>query len=164
MSEPLIGANALRRRFRAIGSVTVPNGKGRNSFVSNWQKGTVAAAKTRIPRGPTGDTQRSIRAGRGATVVGKYTINFIDAGSVAHVEPRSNLTPTGRVSRRKRNRSLKTGQPLVLKFNKGGHIMFRKKVNKPSIAARPFKKWAGEQGVRKIHWVSFMTGLWNRAA
>jgi hypothetical protein len=163
VSEALIGAGALHKRLRAIGSVAVRGGMGRNSLVAAWQKGTVAAAKTRIPRGPTGETQRSIRPGRGATVVGKYTINFIDAGSKAHTEPRSNLTPTGRVSRRKRNLG-RTGQPLVLKFNKGGHIMFRKKVNKPSIAAHPFKKWAGEQGVRKVPWNSFITGLWNRAA
>jgi hypothetical protein len=112
----------------------------------------------------TGATRASIRPGgirRGrAVVVGKYTVNFIDAGSKAHVEPRqfSKFTPTGRISKRKR------GSGKTLKFQVGGQTLFRRKVNKPAIAAHPFKKEAGRKGIEAANWSEFVTGIWNRAA
>lgn len=156
----LIGADALRRRLKAL--ATVPAAHGQSSLAVRWQQGTVRAAKPMIPV-RTGTTRASIRPGatrRGkATVVGKYTVNFIDAGSKAHVEPRqAGLTPTGRVSRRKR------GSGKVLKFQVGGQTVFRKKVNKPRIAPHPFKKAAARKGLESVNWLTMIYGLWNRAA
>lgn len=160
MSFTLTGAKALQSRFKAL--ATIPAATGSSSFARHWQEGTVRAAKPMIPR-RTGATRESIRPGatrRGnATVVGKYTVNFIDAGSKAHVEPRqAGLTKTGRISKRKR------GSGKVLKFEMGGQTFFRRKVNKPRIAARPFKKEAGRKGLRAADWSEFVIGIWNRAA
>lgn len=158
----LQGADALRRRLRALRSA--PQTSGTSSLARRWQEETVRAAQPMVPIGPTGETRRSIRPGPNRhgnpTVVGKYTVNFIDAGSRAHTEPRqfSMLTPTGRVSRRKR------GSGKVLKFNEGGQTMFRKKVNKPAIRARPFKKAAARKGLERVNFGAFVVGLWNRAA
>jgi hypothetical protein len=127
-----------------------------------WQDQTVRAAQRLVPV-RTGETRRSIRRGRvtgqKATVVGKYTVNFIDAGSKAHGEPRqAGLTKSGRVSRRK------VGSGKTLKFNQGGQTVFRRKVDKPRIAARPFKKRAGEQGLEKVDPLNEVIRLWNNAA
>jgi hypothetical protein len=156
----LQGANELRKRMRALSTVADP--ASRESLPSRWQRGTVRAAQGMIPV-RTGETRRSIRPGttrRGrATVVGKFTVNFIDAGSKAHDEPRQpGLTKTGRVSRRKR------GTGKVLKFQMGGRTVFSKKVHKPRIAAHPFKKRAARAGLESVNWVTMIYGFWNRAA
>lgn len=156
----LQGAAALRRRLQALASV--PKETHRSSLPARWQEGTVKAAKSRIPV-RTGQTRASIRPGStrkgAATVVGKYTVNFIDAGSKAHVEPRqAGLTKSGRISRRK------LGSGKVLKFEVGGQSVFRRKVNKPSVRARPFKDWAKHKGLESVNWLTMIYGLWNRAA
>jgi hypothetical protein len=156
----LIGADELRRRFKAL--ATVPSTTNRSSLPARWQTATVRAARPMIPV-RTGQTRASIRPGGtrkgNATVVGKYTVNFIDAGSKAHTEPRqAGLTKTGRVSRRK------LGSGKVLKFSEGGQTLFRKRVNKPKIAAHPFKKAAARKGLEHLNWATFIYGLWNRAA
>ena len=158
----LQGADELRRRLKAIGVIADTTRSGQSSLAYRWQQGTVRAAKPMIPV-RTGATRASIRPGgtrKGkATVVGKYTVNFIDAGSKAHVEPRqAGLTKTGRVSRRKR------GSGKVLKFTMGGQTMFRKKVNKPRISGRPFKKEAARKGMAALNWVNYIYDIWNRAA
>jgi len=165
----LLGAADLHKRFKALNAAIEP-GRGvtfpSQSVAYRWQQGTAKAARTRIPV-RTGETRRSVRPGNWKgrpAVLAKYTVNFIDAGSKAHDEPRSMLTPTGRVSRRKRNISGKTGQPLRLKYQMGGRTVFSKKVHKPRIAARPFKKWAAEEGLIAINWLTFVVGVWNRAA
>jgi hypothetical protein len=161
VSATLIGGAELNKRLKAISAITAPTGNA--SFARHWQEATVRAAKPMIPR-RTGETRNSIRPGRirggNATVVGKYTVNFIDAGSKAHVEPRqfSKFTPTGRISKRKR------GSGKVLKFEVGGQAIFRKKVNKPRIAARPFKKEAGRKGLQAANWFELIYSLWNAAA
>ena len=156
----LIGADALRRRLKAL--ATVPSTTNRQSLPARWQAATVRAARPMIPV-RTGATRASIRPGGtrkgNATVVGKYTVNFIDAGSKAHVEPRqAGLTKTGRVSRRK------LGSGKVLKFTSGGQTLFRKRVNKPRIAAHPFKKEAARKGLEHLNWATMIYGLWNKAA
>jgi len=160
VSATLIGGAELHKRLQALAAI--PAGTGDAGFVRLWQRATVRAAKPMIPR-RTGETRDSVRPGstrRGkATVVGKYTVNFIDAGSKAHVEPRqAGLTKTGRVSKRKR------GSGKVLKFEMGGQTFFRRKVNKPRIVARPFKKEAGRKGIQAANWSEFIIGIWNRAA
>jgi hypothetical protein len=160
VSATLIGGAELHKRLKALAAV--PAATGSSGFSRRWQDATVRAAKPMIPH-RTGETRASIRPGStrkgNVTVVGKYTVNFIDAGSKAHVEPRqAGLTKTGRVSRRKR------GSGKVLKFEVGGQAVFRKKVNKPRIAARPFKKEAGRKGLQAANWSEFIYGIWNRAA
>lgn len=156
----LQGADALRRRLRAIQAIG--KGSGGDSLPRRWQTATVRAARPQVPA-RTGATRRSIRPGRisgdKATVVGKYTVNFIDAGSKAHAIPRqAGLTKTGRVSRRK------VGSGKVLKFQAGGQTIFRKKVNKPRIAARPFKKEAARKGLASLDFLGSLINAWNRAA
>jgi hypothetical protein len=151
----LRGADQLRRRLQAVRGVF-------RTLAPDWQEATARAARPMIPV-RTGETRRSIRAGRvtgmKATVVGKYTINFIDAGSKAHSEPRqAGFTKSGRVSRRK------VGSGKVLKFNEGGQTLFRRKVNKPRIAAHPFKREAAEKGLRSVSPLRRLIDLWNRAA
>lgn len=155
MGATLHGKEGLARRLAAIATVG-------DAIPRRWQEATVRAARQMVPVGPTGETRRSLRPGRATgknvTVVGKYTVNFIDAGSKAHVEPRQRgLTKTGRVSRRK------LGSGKVLKFEVGGLPVFRKKVNKPAIAARPFKKESGRRGLEAIHMDEITIGLWNKA-
>lgn len=152
----LQGEPQLRRRLKAI--KTFPKSK---TLPSAWQLATTAVARSMVPV-RTGRTRESLRPGqkRGkAAVVGFYTVNFIDAGSKAHVEPRQpGLTKTGRVSKRRR------GSGKVLMFSTGGGTVFRKKVNKPAIHARPFKKESGERGLELVQWQNFLISLWNNAA
>jgi hypothetical protein len=161
VSATLLGGAELHKRLKALASV--PAASGNAGFGRLWQNATVRAARPMIPV-RTGATRASIRPGLNrkgtVTVVGKYTVNFIDAGSKAHVEPRqfSKFTPTGRISKRKR------GSGKVLKFQVGGQTMFRRKVNKPKIAAHPFKKAAGRKGLDAANWSEFIIGLWNKAA
>jgi len=161
VSAELIGAPELHRRLKAIAAIGAPGHVGRTSLSSIWAEGAADAARSRVPV-RTGATRGSIRPAtrRGSpSVVGKYTVNFIDAGAKAHVEPRQpGLTPTGRVSRRKR------GTGKILTFQVGGQTLFRKKVNKPAIAARPFKVWARDEGLRRLNWTAFVYGIWNKAA
>jgi hypothetical protein len=160
----LKGAPELRRRLKAIQTITKPTTSvGGLSPSTEWQAATARIARQMVPS-RTGKTRASIRPGgvrRGnPRVVGFYTVNFIDAGSKAHVIPRqyARFTPTGRISRRKR------GSGKMLKFQVGGRTVFRKKVDKPSIAARPFKKEAARRGEQAVRWGEILVALWNRAA
>lgn len=160
----LEGVPQLRRRLKAIATITKPTGGPSGpTFAEVWQEKTVGIAQQMVPV-RTGRTRKSIRPGkrRGQpSVVALYTVNFIDAGSKAHVEPRqfSRFTPTGRISRRKRG----SGKTLMFQGS-GGGTFFRKKVNKPPIAAHPFKKEARARGLREARFAVFLTNLWNRAA
>lgn len=141
----LKGAPELHRRLTAIKRVLRDEER-------QWQSATVAAAQRRIPV-RTGATRASIHgsgSGSRVKVVGKYTVNFIDAGSKAHDEPRG---------RRRRGRVSK-----VLRFNVGGQTIFRRKVHKRSIPARPFKKAAAREGLAKLDLLKHLIDLWNRAA
>ena len=150
----LQGAEELARRIRALNGVLDAAGRV-------WAKEATQIARAHIPvkTGATRDSVRGQSTKKSAKVVGKYTINFIDAGSKAHEEPRSRLTKTGRL---RRGKAAGTGK--VLKFSVGGQVMFRRKVHKRAIAARPFKKLSGEQALEKIDLVSEMVKLWNKAA
>jgi hypothetical protein len=150
----LKGAPELHRRIKAI--VTVPNWVGRQ-----WAEQTTRVAKPMIPV-KTGATRASVRPqfkGKQARVVGKYTVNFIDAGAKAHDEPRSRFTKTGRLRRGKAAGSGKT-----LKFNSGGMTLFRRKIHKPQQTAHPFKKRAAAEGLRKVSPLREIIARWNRAA
>ncbi len=153
----LQGADGLRRRLHAISAPAA-----RNAFARQWQEATVRAAQPMIPV-RTGATRASIRPGRtragNATVIGRFTINFIDAGSKEHTEPRSRFTATGRL---RRGKAAGTGK--VLKFQAGGQTIFARKVNKRRIAARPFKHAAALKGLETANFATRLLALWNRAA
>lgn len=138
----LRGSPELRRRLKAIKTVFKPVGK-------EWTDKTVIEAKRRLASSvDTGKTLASVRRKNAsmvkASVVGRYPVNFIDAGVKAHdIKPRNATT---------------------LKFEIGGQAFFRKKVHKRAIAARPFKKASGEAGLREIDILNDLIDLWNRAA
>lgn len=126
-----------------------------------WEQETSRIARGYIPV-RTGETRGSVRgssSGLNGKVVGKYTVNFIDAGSKAHEEPKSRFTKTGRL---RRGKAAGTGK--VLKFNDGGQTLFRRKVNKRAIAPRPFKRRSGEEGLAKVDFLAELVRLWNQAA
>jgi hypothetical protein len=136
----LQGAPALRRRLRAIKTVFKPAGR-------DWADETAAIAKTLVPV-RTGKTRASIRrrnaSMKRATVVGRYPVNFIDAGAKAH-----DIT------------AKKMG---TMKFMAGGQPVFRKKVHKQRQAAHPFKAEAARRGLEKVDIIGDLIQLWNRAA
>ena len=138
----LKGSPELRRRLKAIKTVFKPAGK-------DWTEKTVAAAKRRLASSvDTGATRASVRRRNAsmvkASVVGKYPVNFIDAGTKAH-----DIVP-----RRAR----------VLRFDVGGRTVFARKVHKRATAARPFKKASGEEGLRQVNILRDLVDLWNKAA
>lgn len=134
------GSPELRARLKAIKVAFKPLGKG-------WAKDTASYARGHVPL-RTGRLQRSIRvknaSQRRATVVGHYSANFVDAGAKAHTE----------VPRKARN----------LVFTSQGRTIFSKKVHKPRIAARPFKRRAALEGLRKNPMAEAVVRQWNEAA
>lgn len=159
MSVELEGAAALRRRLAAIGKVPP-------EIAAQWAVEASKAMKRRIPV-RTGETAASVRPGsrRRKTggvvggVVGSRVVNFIDAGSVAHDIPRSRFTKTGRL---RRGKAAGTGK--VLKFDVGGQTIFRKRVHKRAIAARPLKVKSILEGLDKVHPLREIVKRWDRAA
>jgi hypothetical protein len=136
----LQGASQLRARLKAIKTVFKPAGR-------QWADATAAAAKRYVPV-KTGKTRASIRrrnaSQKKASVVGFYPVNFIDAGTKAH--------------------TIKPRHRKALKFSEGGRPIFRKKVHKPAQAARPFKKRAADEGLRRVDIIRDLIELWNQAA
>lgn len=136
----LKGTPELRRRLRAIQQVFKPAGR-------DWAEETARVAKTMVPV-DTGKTRSSIRrrnaSMKKATVVGHYAVNFIDAGSKAH--------------------DIQAKRGKAMKFSDGGHAVFRRKVHKQRIEARPFKLRAKEEGLRRIELAADVVRLWNEAA
>jgi hypothetical protein len=136
----LRGTPELRRRLKAIKTVFKPAGR-------EWADRAAQIAKTKVPVA-TGATRASIRrrnaSQRKATVVGKYTVNFIDAGSKAH--------------------DIVAKDQRAMKFSAGGQTVFRRKVHKDRIAPRPFKRESAEQALREVDILADLIELWNRAA
>jgi hypothetical protein len=140
VAATLRGTPELRRRLKAIKTVFKPVGR-------EWADRTAQIAKTRVPV-KTGATRASIRrrnaSQRKATVVGKYTVNFIDAGAQAH--------------------DISAKHQQALRFNAGGQTVFRRKVHKDRIPARPFKRESADQALREVDIMADLIELWNRAA
>jgi hypothetical protein len=136
----LQGAPELRRRLKAIKTVFKPAGR-------DWADETAQAARSLV-RVDTGKTRDSIRrrnaSMKRATVVGRYTVNFIDKGAKAH--------------------DIKAKKVGVLKFSAGGQPVFRKKVHKRAQRAYPFKAEAARRGLEKVDIIGDLVELWNRAA
>lgn len=140
MAASLKGAPELRRRLRAIKTVFKPVGR-------EWADTTAEIAKNMVPV-RTGKLRGSIRrrnaSMKRATVVGHFSANFVDAGVKAH--------------------DITAKKMHALKFSSGGQPVFRRKVHKQRIAARPFKKRAAEEGLRRTDIIGDLIELWNRAA
>lgn len=136
----LKGGPELRARLRAIKLTFKPVGKA-------WADTTASEMRRHIPR-RTGFTAGTIRrrnaTQRKATVVGSFVTNFIDAGSKAH--------------------DIKPKRATRLVFQAEGRTIFAKKVHKQRIAARPFKKAAALEGLRRNPMAAELINQWNRAA
>lgn len=136
----LKGSRELHARLRAIKQTFKPVGKA-------WATDTVSYARAHVPV-KTGQTQRSIRvrnaSQKKATVVGRYVVNFIDAGTREHSE------------------QAKTRR--VMRYGTGDAVMFRKRVRHPRVAPRRFKRAAAEYGLRKNPMAVELVKQWNQAA
>jgi hypothetical protein len=150
----LQGADGLRRRLRAIKAVAT-------NLEREWAGEATRIARASVPV-KTGQTRASIRATNPSAgrikVVGKYTVNFIDAGAKEHDEPRSRYTKTGRL---RRGKAAGTGK--VLKFQVGGQTYFRRKVHKRSQPAHPFKARSAQDALRKVDPTGEIVKRWNQA-
>ena len=135
----LKGSRELNARLRAIKQTFKPVGKA-------WADDTVSYARAHVPV-KTGKTQQSIRvrnaSQRRATVVGRFTVNFIDAGTSEHIEQ----AKTRKVMR------YGTGTP-----------MFRKRIRHPRVAPRRFKRAAAEYGLKQNPMAVELVKQWNNAA
>lgn len=133
---PLTGVDQLVRRLQALERAPVVMGR-------RWQQQTVPEMQRRIPV-RTGRTRQSVHpgavTGRSAVVEGSFVTNFIEAGTKAHEE------------------TAKRGK--VLRFESGGHTMFRKRVFKPRVAGHPFKRTAALEGLRKAQPAPTLLDVW----
>jgi hypothetical protein len=136
----LQGDKELRARLKAIRQASQP-------IVKSWAADTVVYAKAHVPA-RTGTLRKSLRirnaSQRGATLVGAYWANFIDAGTRAHDE------------RPKSRKAMRYGSP--------GSVRFAKRIHHPRTGARPFKRAAAEYGLRKNPMAATVLKLWNDAA
>lgn len=134
----LQGAGEVRAALRAMKLSFKDAGR-------EWADQTAVIARTMVPS-QTGATRASIRrrnaTQRMATVVGKYTVNFIDAGAKEH--------------------DITARKMQALRFDAGGTTFFRRKVHKRAQAARPFKQRAGEEGLRRVDVLGRALAAWNR--
>jgi hypothetical protein len=105
----------------------------------------------------TGKTSRSLRpSSRG--IIGSPVVNFLDAGTKAHEEPRSRFTKTGRL---RRGKAAGTGK--TLKFTRGGQTLFRRRIQHPQTRGQHFKRPAMERGLDKSG-LGLIVKQWNDAA
>jgi hypothetical protein len=135
----LRGSPQLRARLRAIKLTFKPLGK-------EWADETAAIMRTEVPS-KTGRLRASIRrrnaTQRKATVVGHYTAYFIDKGTKRHDETPKKAT--------------------ALRFESGGNTIFSRKVDHPRTAARPFRKRAAQEGLRRHPMAAELIREWNSA-
>jgi hypothetical protein len=135
----LKGAPQLKRRLTAIQRVRQVVGP---MWADKATRYTKAATPSR-----TGKTRASIKARREKTrprVVGSHVVRFIDAGSKAH--------------------DIEAKKVQALKFTAGSGPIFRRKVHKARIPARPYKRAAAERGLREVDVNAQVRNLWNQAA
>lgn len=136
----LKGGPELKARLKAAGQMFKPYGR-------TWADATADEAKRMVPV-DTGRLRQSLRrrnaTARRATVVGAYWANFVDAGSKAH--------------------EIKARRKPRLIFETGGQTIFAKRVHKARIAARPFKRRAAMEALRKHPMKQELIEQWNRAA
>ncbi len=139
-TSQLKGANELRARLKAIKEVWKP-------IARNWGKTDVAEMRDHVPV-RTGRLRRSFRvtpvSGKKVRVGGHFTAYFVDAGPKPHV-----INP-------------RRGGHLI--FKEQGKTIFARKVHSRGYRARPFRKRAAVEAMRKNPQAQQLIDLWNRAA
>jgi len=114
----------------------------------NWADADVNLNRTRVPV-RTGRLRASFRVrtatARRAVVIGHYTAYFVDAGPRPH-----NIKP-------------KRGH-RALKFQDGGRTVFARRVHSRGYRARPFRRRAAEDALRRAKMAQTFIDLWNKAA
>lgn len=146
----LKGGPELRARLNALASSQMKIEMNRA-----WQDTTVKAARTNAPS-RTGAGRSSIAAGWlsdvKAQVRGAFWLIFIDRGTKAHdIRPQS-ISGSGRhwkTSVQPEGPKAGYGNPPTLAFNRGGKLVFAKKVHKRAQRKRPFITEAAQSALRQ---------------
>ncbi len=140
MPSSLKGSRELRARLAAIKETWKPIAK-------TWGKADVQEMRTRVPV-RTGKLRRSFRVtsatGKRVRVGGFYTAYFVDSGPKPHV--------------------IKAKGKGRLIFQAGGRTIFTRAVHHRGYRARPFRKRAAEEALRKNPMAQTVIDEWNRAA
>ena len=136
----LKGGRELRARLKAIKTVFKPVGR-------EWADETVRLSKGSV-RVRTGATQRSIRRRNAsmklATVYASAPALWLDQGTAPH--------------------SIEAKAGGFLRFNKGGQVIFAKRVRHPGQRATRFATRAAQQALRNRPILKTLIDLWNKAA
>lgn len=136
----LRGGRELRARLEAIKKSWKPIGR-------QWGKADVQENRARVPS-RTGRLRRSFRvtsvSSKKVRVGGHYTGYFVDAGTKPH------------------EIAAKSGKRLI--FQAGGRTIFARKVHHRGYRARPFRKVAAEEALRKNPMAETLIDQWNKAA
>lgn len=131
----LRGVAGLRNRLNAAAHSTRP-------MAAAWGDAYVQVARPQIPV-RTGKTRQSVQrshvSDHGAEIVGSQVAVMIDTGTDAH--------------------------PITggLAFKMNGHAVFARKVNHPGMRARPYRKRAADEAVRRADFGDILVDAWNRA-
>lgn len=137
----LKGEKELMRRLNATKRLPRETGV-------KWADEDVHLNASRVPV-RTGRLRSSFRVksttARSARVSGHFTAYFIDAGPKPHI-----------IKPKRRNR--------VLRFQAGGRTVFARSVHHRGYRARPFRRRAAEDALRRAKMPAILVGLWNRAA
>ncbi|MES2156082.1 MAG: hypothetical protein V4510_13190, partial [bacterium] len=140
-TKGLQGSAEFRARLKAIAATKVftPLGKKWADETVRLQRADVPNRNTRWSKGTLHDSIRRKSATKNrATVVGRYTGYFVDAG----VKPHS-LQRRGKKSRTVFSRQARKGHP--------------------GYRARPFRRPAAEEALRRHPMSAEVIALWNRA-
>lgn len=137
----LKGGRELKERLRAIKAAYKPIGR-------RWGRATVDAGRPMVPV-RKGRLRRSMKilsaSGRRTRVGAHYTAYFVDAGVKPHFI------------------KAKSGEFLGPFRGRGGTI-FARAVHHRGYRARPFRKRAAQEGLRKTPMAQIVIDEWNRAA
>lgn len=131
----LTGVNGLAARLNAAARSTRP-------MASDWGDEYVKVARPQIPV-RTGKTRQSVHRAEvsehGAQIVGSQVAVMIDTGTGPHAI---------------------TGG---LAFKMNGQAVFARKVNHPGQRARPYRKRAADEALRRSDFDGHVVDAWNRA-
>jgi len=135
----LKGVDGLRDRLNAAAHSTRP-------MAAAWGDEYVKVARPQIPV-RTGKTRQSVQRAqvteKGAEIVGSQVAVMIDTGTSPHA-----IKPFG---------------GGLLKFQMNGQAVFAPKANHPGMRARPYRKRAAEEALRRADFDDILVEAWNRA-
>lgn len=137
----LLGADALRRRLKALSMAGKPLGR-------DWADETARLAKPMVPV-RTGRLRKSIRRAeastRRATVTAHQSAFYVDEGTKPH------------------DIGAKRGGALVFK-GRGGRTIFAKRVHHRGSKAQPFRAKAARRALDRTATRDVLIEAWNRGA